>query len=329
MMEKQKNIILIKPRSYQGVIVAGFRLYAENFRRLFKGSWLLAAFYSVCSAVAGTLAVIKIPEVTLMLLQQMQLPAEAADASDSAMSAYLVVLLAIIASTVVSLTAMLAAMGTVVGLLKEHVASGLIPVPTSWFSVQWSIVWRTLKGALATAACMLLPWLLLCGILLAVEHFSDEPMSSHVATLSAALAVITLAVAVMSLPLGYQLMKYLTTDNVKYWPSIGEGYVRGLRHLGQLLAVALLSGLMTCLAMMVIALPGYILSLANMSAQAGLLIGDPLDMPSYMSVLTFVTFVLTSFMTFYVTLPMLLHAYYSFGSIEAKELECQQKPDMQ
>jgi hypothetical protein len=73
-------------------------------------------------------------------------------------------------------------------------------------------------------------------------------------------------------------------------------------------------------------LPAHILFLANYHAQMGVLIGDPLGMPSYMTALTFCTFVLCSMLYFYVCLPLLLNGYYIYGSIEAetKEHEKQQ-----
>jgi hypothetical protein len=57
----------------------------------------------------------------------------------------------------------------------------------------------------------------------------------------------------------------------------------------------------------------------------GVLIGDPLGMPSYMLPMTFITFVLCSFEYFYICLPMLFNGYYAYGSIEAKELEHEQQ----
>ena len=72
-------------------------------------------------------------------------------------------------------------------------------------------------------------------------------------------------------------------------------------------------------------LPAHILFLANYRAQMGVLIGDPLGMPSYMLPMTFITFVLCSFLYFYICLPMLFNGYFAYGTIEAKELEHEQQ----
>ena len=79
------------------------------------------------------------------------------------------------------------------------------------------------------------------------------------------------------------------------------------------------------IAMIVVTLPAFILNTANMTAHTGMLLGDPLGMPSYIKALTFVTFTLCSFMGFYVSAPSILHNYYVYGSIEAKEQERQQQ----
>ena len=319
----------MKPRSYRSVIAAGFRLYTENFRRLLKASWLLAAVYAVCNSAAGALAAIKIPEVALWFAEQASAP-EGADSFDQTASSYLLLLLAICLLTAVSMLALLIAHSAVISKLREHYATAAISIPARWTAIDRKSLWRTLKGGLATAACILLPLVLLTGVTLAAEQFSSQPMASHATTLTAVLIVIDLIVAVGSLPLFYHLMKYLMDDSQRFWPSLAADYARGLRHISLLFVVFLLSTLLTGLAMLVITLPASILQMAHMTAQAGLLIGDQLGMPAYMGVLTFVTFALCSFMGFYVSLPIIFHNYFAFGAIEAKEqIRQQQKQDLQ
>ena len=70
-MEKQHDMTLMKPRSYRSVLMTGFRLYTENFRRLFKASWQMALLYAIACGAFGTLAVIKLPEMAVALIQQL------------------------------------------------------------------------------------------------------------------------------------------------------------------------------------------------------------------------------------------------------------------
>jgi uncharacterized membrane protein len=96
-------------------------------------------------------------------------------------------------------------------------------------------------------------------------------------------------------------------------------------HWGSLFLVYFLTVLFILLSGMIVMLPANILFLANYRAQMGVLIGDPLGMPSYMIPMTFITFVLCSFLYFYVCLPLLINGYYAYGSIEAKKLEHEQQ----
>ena len=70
-MEKNQDLTLMKPRSYRSVLADGYRLYNENFRKLFKASWILAIVYALCCGAFGTLTAIKVPELTLALMQQL------------------------------------------------------------------------------------------------------------------------------------------------------------------------------------------------------------------------------------------------------------------
>ena len=82
--------------------------------------------------------------------------------------------------------------------------------------------------------------------------------------------------------------------------------------------------LLVALISIIVMTPAFILSIANVQAHQGLLMGDALGMPSYILPLTFGTLMLTHFIEFYVVLIVLVHFYYIYGSIEAKETEREQ-----
>ena len=86
-----------------------------------------------------------------------------------------------------------------------------------------------------------------------------------------------------------------------------------------MLIVLFTSALLVMLVSCIVLIPAVILCLANLKALQGMLIGDPSGMPSYMTGLTFFTFVLTAFVQFYVSQLLLVHYYYVCGSIQARE----------
>ena len=54
-MEKEKDLTLLKARSYRSVLKTGFRLYMEQFRSFFKKSWLTALVLAILYGTFGAL----------------------------------------------------------------------------------------------------------------------------------------------------------------------------------------------------------------------------------------------------------------------------------
>ena len=168
--------------------------------------------------------------------------------------------------------------------------------------------------------------LVLFAVLVAIaESVSPKAIMSHLTTFLAALCVVCIILFILVHPLMYVLMKYLMEAPCKYWKTLHANFGCGMRHWGSLFLVFFLSMLFVQLLGLIIMLPAHILNYANQQAHAGLLIGDPLGMPSYMTALTFATFTLCCFIEFYVSQVMLVHNYYIYGSIETKELEREQQ----
>ena len=287
-MDQKNNILLQKVRSYRRVLSAGMQLYISAFRRFFKASWMTALIYALINAALGTLTAIKVPELIVVIQLQLQ---RFNGIFIESLQSYLVVLVECILLILAAVIAMAVAHGTIYALLKEHSETGDISMPGSWWKPSRSMMGRTLKGELLT---------LLVSIPL-------------------------LIVAPFALPLWYVLTKYIMEPSTGYWATLRKGYGRGMGHWGSLFLVYFLTVLFILLSGMIVMLPANILFLANYRAQMGVLIGDPLGMPSYMIPMTFITFVLCSFLYFYVCLPLLINGYYAYGSIEAKKLEHEQQ----
>ena len=133
------------------------------------------------------------------------------------------------------------------------------------------------------------------------------------------LALLLLAVMPLVLPCLYAVIRRLLRLHRDYWTAPRGNFKVRLRHCGLILLVLFTSALVVLLASSIILIPAGILCLANLSALQGMLMGDPSGMPSYLTGMTFFTFVLTAFMQFYVSQVMLVHHYFACGSIDAKE----------
>ena len=290
-MNQEENIILQKVRSYRGVLSAGTHLYTSAFRRFFKASWLTALIYSLINAALGTLTAIKVPE--LIVVTQMQLQRYQGIMGET-LHSYLLVLAECILLILAVVIAALLAQATIFALLKEHSETGSISVPASWWKPSPRMMGRTVKGFFLTL----------------------------LVTIPLLLMVLTIPFA---LPMWYIQTKYIMEAPTGFWATLKKGYGRGMGHWGSMFLVFFLTILFILLAGMIVMLPAHILFLANYRSQMGVLIGDPLGMPSYMLPMTFITFVLCSFLYFYICLPILLNGYFIYGAIEAKELEHEQQ----
>lgn len=286
-MDQQEKTNVQKVRSYRGILSAGLRLYINAFRRFFKASWLMALIYALINAAVGTLTAIKVPELIAVILLQLQ---RFHGIILDTLQPYIVTYVECLVLVIATIIAQTLAQGTVYALLKDHSETGDIPMPASWWKPSTRMMGRTLKGVLCTVICFPL-----------------------------------LIIIPFALPLFYVFTKYIMEPNTGYWTTLRNSYGRGMGNWGTLFLVYFLTGLFVILAALIIMLPAHILFLANYQAQMGVLIGDPLGMPSYMLPLTFFTFVLCGFLYFYSCLPLLINGYYAYGSIEAKELEHEQQ----
>ncbi len=320
-MEKQQDMTLLKARSYRNVLSTGFRLYTENFRRLFKASWPMALLYALCCGVVGTLINMKLPEITIAFLQQIAyyqgLLMETAQH-------YAVSFTEILVMTLLAIAALSLGSATILNKLKEHAETGTITTPQSWWKVSPKMMLRTLKGVFLTLVLGLLPLLLFAAVIILVNTVSPGFVGLHLISTIGALGIWVCLVMLLELPLMYVLMKYVMEEPRHYWQALGKGYGKGLRYWGGLFLVFFVSILLVQLASLVIMLPSHILNFANQQAHLGVLMGDPLGMPSYIMPLTFGTATLASFIQFYICQITLVHNYYIYGAIETKEQEREQ-----
>lgn len=317
-MEKQDDLTLMKARSYRSVLKAGFQLYTGNFRRLFKASWQMACIYALSCGALGAMVSIKLPEITVSILHQITVLQAI---SIELLRQYFINILEILGLTLLAIATLSLASASILNKLKEHKDTGTITLPPHWFSASPRLMGHTLKGVFLTLLVLLIPLLIFIGLLATADALSPQFTLRHLTTVLGAMLICTLLVLLFALPLAHVLMKYLMEAPCNYWSTLFNYYGRGLRHWGSLFLVFFVSLLLVEIMTLVITLPASILSFANQQAQQGVLIGDPLGMPSYILPLTFVTFALCSFIQFYVSQVTLTHNYYIYGSIETNEYE--------
>lgn len=317
-MEKLKDNSLMKARSYRSVLATGFRLYTGNFKRLFKASWQMALLYALSCGALGTLLAIKIPELTLVLMQQV---AVYQGVFIQPLLQYTNSLIALLALMVLALATLSLASATILAKLKEHKETGTISTPPHWLTASPKLMGRTLKGVFSTALLVMLPFLIATAAAAVVAKWQPELLHARMWTVMGTACIVTALIAALSLPLMHVLMKYIMEAPRSYWRTLTTSYGRGMARWGMLFIVFFVSILLTQLVELVVMMPAHVLNLANQTAHNGLLIGDPLGMPSYMTALTFATFTLCCFIQFYVSQVVMVHNYYAYGAIETKEQE--------
>ena len=314
-MEKKDNMRLYKIRGDRKVLTAGFKLYTENFRRLFKASWIMALVYAMVCGCTGTLAAIKIPALTVALLKQLTALQGIFIKPLLEYSANFIMLIVL---SLLSVVMMALASATILAKLKEHQAEGAISIPTHWFAVSPKLMWRTLKGVIFTGIIIAVPYLLILAMLIFLSVTQPETLHARLITISTTMLIITVIIAVLALPLFYVLMKYIMEAPCSYWRTMKNSYGTGLSYWGTLFLVFFVSTLVVTITGLVVMMPAHILNIANQTAHLGLLMGDPLGMPEHITLLTYVTFTLCCFIQFYVSQVMLVHNYYVYGAIEEK-----------
>lgn len=317
-MDKKDDLTLMKARGYRRVLSAGFRLYTGHFRRLFKASWHMALLYALSCGALGTLTAIKLPEINIGITQQ--IIAYQAISIES-VKQYSITVLEILLLMLLALATLSLASAPILSKLKEHKETGAITTPPHWLSASPHMMGRSLKGVFLTALVILIPFCLFMGAMILANTISPQFILRHLMTTMVTFLVYTLIVVLFSLPLYHVLMKYLMEAPCSYWKTLSRSYASGLSHWGMLFLVFFVSMLLIQLVSFVVMLPSHILSFANQQAHQGLLFGDPLGMPSYITSLTFITVTLCCFIQFYVSQVLLVHNYYIYGSIEAREHE--------
>lgn len=308
-METKNEEHPLKIRSARATVAAGIRLYTDNFRRIFRATWLPALVCALVSAFATKTIITAMSQIIQVAGIQMLANAP------SLPQQYLV------QSGLTFLDAVFTVvlMSYVFSLLASHRLEGAIPYPPRWWSLPDS---HSLTRTVASAIVWFVTQVVVGGIFGVFIYLGIFRQS---VTLLCLAFVILLIAVLLLLPFVYSHMRYLTTRDTRFFDVLWSGYGQGLRHWGYIFTVLFVMMLLLTVALTVTMLPAFILIMANMKSQMGAAMGDPLDMPTYMNWVSLIVFTLSGFIQVYVILAIHFPAYYMAGSIEQQEIQRNEK----
>lgn len=153
-MEKQQEDILMKARSYRGVITSGLRLYTANFRKIFKATSFYTLIYMLMTAVLGALFTTRLLPVGLQMAALPQYKWQIA-------GNHIPLIIFSLVLGILALAKFFIILDIVLEKLKEHKDRGIILTPPKWFSLSFK---PHFMGIMFKAASR--HWLLSLGILL-------------------------------------------------------------------------------------------------------------------------------------------------------------------
>ena len=310
-MENKKDDILLKDRSSRACIGAGYRLFTSNFKKIFRYTWFTAVIYGIVNGIYTSFLVTEYPKMFLAMTTGQLLASE--NAGHTALMSLV---------TFLMLLAMIWLYSHMSSLLYQHRAEGVITVSARLFQINFD--WRAILRVLAwTLVCFVLS-LIISALIGGVAYYA---ISKQSLTLMGLTGLLGLIILLLMVPLYYPAMHYLTTHDTKLFKILGSDYATGFRHWGMLFTVAFVTVIFSSIILTLTTLPAVILSIANIKAQMGMVMGDPLGMPDYIGKLTLLVFSLAGFIQAYVILSIFFPAYYASGSIETQEQERNEKKD--
>lgn len=308
-MQKETSEPLMKERSTRASLTAGFLLYMENFRRIFKSTWIVALIASLVSGVGATVAFIWWPELIAKIFSDMPHAYMYADQ-------YRTLLIIIVVLMLLSVLTIAVFVGYGAALLKQHQTEGAIRSQQRHLHWEGHMVWRSVKMWLW---CGLI-FLLLYGAVFAFIYWKRgmvyDPMHNIVSIVTA--IILFTIVSVVMIPMAYLSVKHLMEDKTGFWSVVFKHFGTSMRYWGRQFVVLLVCMIVLGLLYSIVSLPEIILYQANWQARIGVVGGDALGMPNYITTLTFITCALSTFMQLYIWLPLLFCLYYMYGAIDTR-----------
>ncbi len=313
-MNSTTALTLFRVRSSQSAIRAGYRLYLGSFRKLLRRTWLFGVLYALAAGLVMKLSLDMLPRqmVLLTMYRQGSITPEALAQAWTWGGLLHGVASGLLCAVLILFTS------SAFAALSEHRQTGSIAAPSRWYGLlHWPMALRVLRLTLWMLALSAVASLC-CGLLMAVVLMAASPSFVLLAAMATVLAAIVTALA---LPLTHTAYVYLLEPDCRFLSILPQTYADGLRHWGSLFLVTLMVGLVTMLLSAVVMLPYYILAIALVTAQTGVLGGDPPGMPDYMGWMSTMVTMLSAFVMAYLYMSALFPFYYLYGSFTQEQTE--------
>lgn len=299
MEKKTKDFSLFRLRSTGAIISDGYQLYMDNFRKIFRTTWLMAVVYAMAIGMCSTLWLDFLAEMTLLVTQH----APMESITDSAAAYMLLLASGIVVNTLATL--LLTAFGF--SILRQHQEENSISTPTRWFGqCNVKTVGRTLTAGLIIVIAMLFMY--------AVIYTTGILLKGH-------LSRTALGLLIVGETGGFALLLPLLYLTMTQYIMMKGNWHQALRYWGSAIIISMVVCIVFGLLSIVTELPAAVLLFANITSMSGTLLGDPSGMPDYMSWLNIIVFTLAGFMQAYIYLSTLFPFYYLYGSVETQEKE--------
>lgn len=318
-MENQAKGLLMKSRSASACIKEGYGLYTRKFKSTLRSSWLAATVYAVICSVLCAFCIVSLPELSAQIILSH-------GDVHTVLVANIPILLLFVLLVIVGAVSETAAYSCVISRLKAE-AGQVVSVKAFWrINVDVSTFWRTLKAVLANLLIIAILVVLLSAVMWLVLRILPAEANRSIAV-SIAAGCAAVVIVVVTLPTWFASTKYLFCEDTRFWPLFGHSYATAMKHFGFILIVMLVSCIVIGVAEFVLALPAFIMSIANFKANMGVLVGDPLGMPAYIGYVAAVVFLVAGFIQVYLRMSALFNMYYMYGAIETMDAERQHYND--
>lgn len=294
-MENESLTRLFKSRSYVACIKAGYNLFTDNFKIIFRSTWVFATLIAIIESVVG---IFNNPSI-----------------------------ITICVGFIIELLLFFVFSGIIFNQLDNHrktdAYSALNIRNSRKHVLHFSL--RTIK---MMVWCFIFYIPIMVVVFIAYKFWGIQIMNElyghvmpwHIIIMT----IIGIILFIIYMPMVFVTMKYMMEDGKHFFKTFLHGYVKGFKHLGNVFTTILLAGILTAIAAMVINAPQVIIQTAKSISEQGVTEGDPAGMPAYFPLLTFIVKLITVFVSQYVELVIVYPIYYMYGSIETQEKEKKQ-----
>ncbi|MBR1400934.1 MAG: hypothetical protein IJ562_04995 [Prevotella sp.] len=299
-MERIKLEELYKNRGYRATISAAYNTFIENYKQIFRHTWL-------CMALMALL----IPVVFVVAFAQV-----GGDFNPLVVGGYFLV-------SCLLLVVEMFYYGRVAMLFNEKAYGwniGRVVKLWLWTMLLFSVIMLVVGGFVALAAI---------GIIPADQSAAQSvsPMAAEAANDMAYFKIMLLTyllifvVILLLLPYTYVSMKYIAEPQTHMWKLFFKNFKVGMRHWGYIFLTLFVMYIILMAVSFIIALPLLILFVVFILFIIGTPYGDEAAMPGYFPWLLYIVGAVTVFASMFISIIMFYVLYYIYGSIEAREKE--------